>query len=39
VLAGPPPKPLMRFPVRETEAGIEVDVPSDFQTPRESLPA
>jgi menaquinol-cytochrome c reductase iron-sulfur subunit len=39
VAAGPPPKPLMRFPVRETETGIEVDVPADFRTPKESLPA
>ena len=39
VLAGAPPKPLVRFPVRETAAGLEVDVPSDFETPKESLPA
>jgi Rieske Fe-S protein len=39
VVAGPPPKPLMRFPLRETAAGLEVDVPSDFRTPKESLPA
>jgi Rieske Fe-S protein len=39
VLAGPPPRPLGRFPVRVTGDVIEVDVPADFQTPRESLPA
>jgi Rieske Fe-S protein len=39
VLAGPPPKPLAQFPVREVAGRIEVDVPGDFQTPRESLPA
>lgn len=39
VLSGPPPRALGRFPVRLVEGGIEVDVPSDFQTPRESLPA
>jgi cytochrome b6-f complex iron-sulfur subunit len=40
VLAGAPPKPLVRFPVREIPGtGIEVDVPSDFETPKESLPA
>ena len=39
VIALPPPKPLVRFTVREVDGRIEVDVPSDFQTPRESLPA
>jgi cytochrome b6-f complex iron-sulfur subunit len=39
VLAGAPPRPLVRFPVRELPTGIEVDVPSDFETPKESLPA
>ena len=39
VLAGAPPKPLVRFPVRELATGVEVDVPSDFETPKESLPA
>lgn len=39
VLAGPPPRPLDRFPVREVGGVIEVDVPGDFETPRESLPA
>jgi menaquinol-cytochrome c reductase iron-sulfur subunit len=39
VLAGPPPKPLVRFAVEETATDIVVQVPSDFQTPKESLPA
>jgi Rieske Fe-S protein len=39
VLAGPPPKPLNRFPVRLVGDVIEIDVPGDFQAPRESLPA
>ena len=39
VLSGPPPHALDRFPVRQTATGIEIDVPSGFQTPRESLPA
>jgi nitrite reductase/ring-hydroxylating ferredoxin subunit len=39
VLAGPPPKPLNQFPVRLVGDVIEVDVPSDFQTPKESLPS
>lgn len=38
VLSGPPPRALDRFPVRETAAGIEIDVPANFATPRESLP-
>jgi Rieske Fe-S protein len=38
VLGGPPPKPLNRFPVRLVGNVIEVDVPGDFQAPRESLP-
>jgi Rieske Fe-S protein len=38
VLSGPPPRALDRFPVRETATGIEIDVPSSFRTPRESLP-
>lgn len=37
VLAGPPPRALDRFPVRETATGIEIDVPGSFVTPRESL--
>ena len=37
VLAGPPPRALDRFPVRETATGIEVDVPGSFATPKESL--
>jgi nitrite reductase/ring-hydroxylating ferredoxin subunit len=37
VLAGPPPRPLDRWPVRETATGIELDVPGNFVTPRESL--
>ena len=39
VLAGPPPRPLGRFPVRQVGNVIEVDVPGDFRTPKESLPA
>jgi nitrite reductase/ring-hydroxylating ferredoxin subunit len=39
VLAGPPPKPLQQWPVRQVGATIEIDVPGDFVTPRESLPA
>lgn len=38
VLAGPPPRPLGQFVVRQVGGVIEVDVPSDFQTPKESLP-
>jgi nitrite reductase/ring-hydroxylating ferredoxin subunit len=38
VLGGPPPRPLDRFPMRITPAGIELDVPGSFRTPRESLP-
>jgi Rieske Fe-S protein len=37
VLAGPPPRPLNRFPVHTSGAVLTVDVPGDFQTPRESL--
>lgn len=37
VLAGPPPRPLGRFPVRLVGDVIEVDVPGDFATPKESL--
>lgn len=39
VLAGPPPRPLNQFPVRLVGDLIEVDVPGDFQTPKELLPA
>ncbi len=39
VLSGPPPRALDRFPVRQVGGTIEVDVPGNFQTPRESLPA
>jgi Rieske Fe-S protein len=39
VLAGPPPRPLDQFPVRVVDGVVEVDVPGDFETPRESLPA
>ncbi len=38
VLDGPPPRPLDQFPMRVTPAGVELDVPGNFQTPRESLP-
>lgn len=37
VVSGPPPRPLDRFPLRLTGDVIEVDVPSSFRTPRESL--
>ncbi len=36
VLAGPPPRALDRFPVRETATGIEIDVPGSFAAPRAS---
>jgi len=39
VLAGPPPRPLDRWPIRVTGSTVEVDVPGNFQTPKESLPA
>lgn len=38
VLAGPPPRPLNRWPNRVVGDTIEVDVPGDFETPKESLP-
>lgn len=38
VISGKPTRPLMRLPVRVTDAVVEVDVPGDFNTPRESLP-
>lgn len=37
VLAGPPPKPLRTFAVHEAGTVLSVDVPADFQTPKESL--
>lgn len=37
VLSGPPPRALDRFPIRETPTGIEIDVPSNFVEPQESL--
>jgi Rieske Fe-S protein len=39
VLAGPPPRPLGRFPVHVSGTTVSVDVPGDFQAPRESLGA
>ncbi len=39
VLSGPPPRPLERWPVRVVGDTIEIDVPGDFRTPKESLPA
>ncbi len=39
VLAGPPPKPLSTFPLKDAGGVVTVDVPSDFVTPRESLGA
>lgn len=38
VLHGPPPRALDRFPLRLEGNVIEVDVPSNFATPRESEP-
>jgi menaquinol-cytochrome c reductase iron-sulfur subunit len=37
VLAGPPPRPLDRFPARVVGDTIELDVPAAFVAPRESL--
>lgn len=37
VVSGPPPRPLGRFPLRMTGDVIELDVPSNFATPRESI--
>ncbi|MDA8204125.1 MAG: Rieske (2Fe-2S) protein [Chloroflexi bacterium] len=34
VLAGPPPRPLDRFAVREAAGRLELQVPADFSTPR-----
>jgi len=34
VLSGPPPRPLDRFDVRETDGRIELQIPADFATPR-----
>ncbi len=39
VLAGPPPKPLNKFPVTQTGSVVTVSVPGDFATPKESLGA
>lgn len=39
VLAGPPPRPLNRFPVTDLGRAITVEVPGDFAVPRESLGA
>lgn len=39
VLSGPPPRPLSQLPVRLVGDIIEVDMPGDFQAPRDSLPA
>jgi Rieske Fe-S protein len=36
VIAGPPRRPLDRFPVRLVGDVIELDVPSDFDAPREA---
>ncbi|MFN8630578.1 MAG: Rieske 2Fe-2S domain-containing protein [Chloroflexota bacterium] len=38
VLAGPPPKPLVKFALKDTGGVVTVDVPGDFVAPRESLP-
>jgi nitrite reductase/ring-hydroxylating ferredoxin subunit len=37
VLAGPPPRPLDRFPARVAGTVLELDVPASFATPRESV--
>jgi menaquinol-cytochrome c reductase iron-sulfur subunit len=37
VLAGPPPRALDRFPIRQTATGIEIDVPASFAEPKASL--
>lgn len=37
VVSGPPPRPLDHFPLRLVGDVIEVDVPSSFSTPRESI--
>ena len=34
VVSGPPPRPLDRFSVRQTDGAIELEVPADFSTPR-----
>jgi len=39
VLSGKPPKPLNELSVHVTGTVVEVDVPGNFQTPKESLPA
>ena len=39
VISGKPPKPLNQFPVHVTGTVVEMDVPGDFATPKESLPA
>ena len=38
VISGKPTPPLRQFPVRVTGDVIEVDVPGNFETPKESLP-
>lgn len=37
VLSGPPPRAIDRFPARVTGTALELDVPGNFATPRESL--
>jgi cytochrome b6-f complex iron-sulfur subunit len=39
VISGKPTTPLRQFPVRVTGDVVEVDVPGNFDTPKESLPA
>ena len=39
VLAGKPTRPLDRLPVTVTGTALEVEVPGNFVTPKESLPA
>ncbi len=39
VLAGPPPRPLNRVPLKATGGVVAVDVPGDFVSPKESLGA
>jgi len=39
VLAGPPQRPLAKFPVNTVGAVLSVGVPGDFATPKESVGA
>jgi Rieske Fe-S protein len=39
VLAGPPPRPLNKLPIKDAGGVVTVEVPGDFVLPRESLGA